>query len=87
MSSSSDIPFSGTKAELESALRESRKQLAIVLAQTLLRLAIGAGLIVGVMLLVPDTAGASSIVPFVVAIIGCCPSASPSGAMDDLDRP
>lgn len=62
--------FSGTGGDLAKALRESRKQLAIVLAQTVLRLILGGVLIVGVMLLVPDTTGASSTVPFLVAIVG-----------------
>lgn len=70
MTASSERPFPSTKTELESALRENRKQLAIGLLQTVLRLALGGALIVGVMLLVPDTAGASSLVPFVVAILG-----------------
>jgi voltage-gated potassium channel len=62
--------FAGKSSELEEALSENRRELAKALLQTVLRLALGGALIVGVMLLVPDTTGASSIVPFVVAILG-----------------
>jgi len=70
MSANVGDAFSGTGDEFKNVLRESRKQLAIVLVQTALRLILGGALIVGVMLLVPDTTGASSAVPFVVAILG-----------------
>ncbi len=60
----------GTRPEVEQVLRLRRKELALVLLQTAGRMLVGAALIVFVMLLVPDEAGASSLVPFVIAIAG-----------------